>query len=229
MCRFLFGAIALGLAAAPVAGQHHGHMSGSAYGSAIFGPYAGGFRPPLYSAPILPPTAMSPAFAGSQPGFIRFFPSSGFGFRSYYGSFGYPYYGYGFGGGFFANGYNYSPYARGQGVAPIVGYPTPPLFYIPQHIVQLSGEFPAKLTLEFPYPARAHLARPAARRQVYLPHPGRVEDEGPDLRSRPRCGRRPRRQQQDDRRLRRPEVGEIAFLEKFYSHSIVAGGLLEMS
>jgi uncharacterized protein (TIGR03000 family) len=124
-------------------------------------PQLSGVGPGL-AAPRAPVFGAFPVTAGRF-GMVRpggFFRRPGFGtFLAYpYGS---PFYG-GFGGGFISGGYSptfvvpfgggyYDPYAYDL-VAPPVLPPAPPT-----HIVELSGESPATLTLEFPAPATVWL------------------------------------------------------------------------
>jgi uncharacterized protein (TIGR03000 family) len=153
MCRFLIGAVCLFAAPSLCLAQHQ-HIYGSA---AAFGPYAGGFRPLLYSAPILPTAIMPPMIIPQRVPYYSMFPFTS---PFYYGGFGYGYgygnYGYGgLGGGYLTSRYSYlSPYNYGNQTT--AGFSSPSYYY-PQHIVSLSGEFPATLVLEFPAPARVWL------------------------------------------------------------------------
>jgi len=167
MCRFLIGALCLFTAPSLALAQNH-HMYGQ---TAAFGPYAGGFRPLLYSAPILPTAIMPPMIIPQRVPYYSLYP-----FRSpfYYGGFGYGYgnYGYGgFGGGYLTSRYNLnSPYNYGAQTTASPQYYSPP-----PYIVSLSGEYPATLVMEFPAAARVWLndkevaGEPAATRTVVSP------------------------------------------------------------
>jgi hypothetical protein len=127
------------------------------------GSFGSGFRPPA------PPVGLRalPQRPVYRAGYTPFYPYG-------YGGYGYGGYGYGFGGGFITSGYYSSYYVvPGPGL-----YDAPPPVAAPAtptHIVELSGQYPATLVLEFPAAARVWLDKtqvpgdPATTRTITSP------------------------------------------------------------
>src|SRR6266540_2610135 len=146
MFRITLGmSLALLLAASTSSAQI---IAGASVGAGSFG---GEFRPPVpaFPLPVHRNTFAAPMHRFGHPAFRPLYP---------YAS---PYYFSGFGGGFITSGY-YSPYFGIQGPGTYIDdYIPPPAPPSPPaaapRIVQLSGELPATLTLEFPAPATVWL------------------------------------------------------------------------